>query len=115
MELKDTIELMQSGDYRERFKAEYLQTKIRHEKLKAFNTRIEASYRTGGGSPIIDSCPKPIGHVTVEMPKHDCPEDLLREQQRVMGEYLHLLEVRAVIEGIDLVHIHEVGGEKKGA
>jgi hypothetical protein len=26
----------------------------------------------------------------------------LKEQERVMGEYLHILEVRAVIEGIDL-------------
>lgn len=29
MELKDTIELMNSSDYKERFKAEYLQVKIR--------------------------------------------------------------------------------------
>ena len=29
MELEDTIELMKSSDYKERFKAEYLQTKIR--------------------------------------------------------------------------------------
>ena len=32
MELKDTIELMQSDDYKERFKAEYYQVKIRLEK-----------------------------------------------------------------------------------
>lgn len=93
MELKDTIELMNSSDYKERFKAEYQQTKIRYEKLKAFNTKIEASkctnYEWNKGQK-------------VEMPKHDCPDDLLREQQRVMGEYLHVLELRAVIEGIDL-------------
>ena len=35
MELKDTIELMQSEDYKERFKAEYHQLRIRFEKLKA--------------------------------------------------------------------------------
>ena len=28
--------------------------------------------------------------------------DLLCEQQSVMGQYLHILEVRAVIEGVDL-------------
>lgn len=111
MELKETIELMQSGDYRERFKAEYLQTKIRYEKLKAFNTRIEAACRTGGdGIPNYLACDRHLNqHAVVQMPKHDCPDDLLREQQSVMGEYLHLLEVRAVIEGIDLVHIHEIG------
>lgn len=91
MELKDTVEMMNSADYKERFKAEYHQTKTRYEKLKAFNNKIEASERTLYG------CNKPI-----EMPKHDCPSELLRQQQSVMGEYLHLLEVRAVIEGIEL-------------
>ena len=35
MELNETIEMMQSDDYKERFKAEYYQTKIRYQKLKA--------------------------------------------------------------------------------
>ena len=90
MELKDTIEMMQSADHKERFKAEYHQTKIRYEKLKAFNTKIEAARRTEWTKN------------STEMPKHDCPEDLLREQQHIMGEYLHILEVRAEIEGITL-------------
>ena len=34
MELKDTATLMVSSDYKERFKAEYYQLKIRLEKLK---------------------------------------------------------------------------------
>ena len=93
MELKDTVEMMQSADYKERFKAEYQQTKIRYEKLKKFNTIIEAAYRT--------ECERP-DKKKVAMPTHDCPADLLRDQQHVMGEYLHILEVRAVIEGIDL-------------
>lgn len=33
MELKDTIPQMTSEDYKERFKAEYYQTKIRYWKL----------------------------------------------------------------------------------
>lgn len=33
MELKETVELMNSSDYKERFKAEYLQAKIRYDKL----------------------------------------------------------------------------------
>jgi len=93
MKLEQTVELMNSSDYKERFKAEYWQTKIRYEKLKAFNNKIEASNMTNvewnKGNK-------------VEMPKHDCPDDVLRQQQRVMDEYLHILEVRAVIEGIDL-------------
>lgn len=89
--LADTVEGMLHPDYKERFKAEYHQTKIRYEKLKAFNTKIEAAH-----------CTAFKGVLGVGLPKHDCPDDLLREQQRKMGEYLHILEVRAVIEGVEL-------------
>ena len=85
-----TIELMRSTDYKDRFRAEYMQTKIRYEKLKAFNTRIEAAERTM------------YEKAKVYEPVHACPADMLREQQSVMGEFLHILELRAVIEGIDL-------------
>ena len=34
MELKDTVEMMLSRDYKERFKAEYWQLKIRYDKLR---------------------------------------------------------------------------------
>lgn len=37
-ELKDTVDGMLSTDYKERFVAEYQQTKIRYEKLKSFAT-----------------------------------------------------------------------------
>lgn len=86
-----TVEGMLSADYKERFKAEYQQTKIRYEKLKAFCNRIEAAMRPYHGDT-----------KRVQMPEHDCPLDLLIDQQRAMGEYLHCLEIRAVIEGIDL-------------
>ena len=51
MELKDTIDGMISNDYRERFKAEYRQTKERYERLKGFCNRIEAAERTGREEP----------------------------------------------------------------
>ncbi|MCR5566006.1 MAG: hypothetical protein K6F61_04080 [Clostridiales bacterium] len=87
MELKDTINDMVSGDYKDRFKAEYHQTKIRYERLKKLNTKIEAAeYRQDLRS----------------QPLHDCPLHLLSQQQHIMGEYLHVLEVRAAIEGIEL-------------
>lgn len=35
MELRDTVEMMNNADYKERFKAEYYQTAIRYVKLKA--------------------------------------------------------------------------------
>lgn len=90
MELKDTVQMMNSSDYKERFKAEYWQTKARYEKLKKFNTKIEAAGRSYCQGK------------RVEEPKHDCPPDLLREQQECMGHYLHVLEVRAEIEEIEL-------------
>lgn len=94
MELKDTVAPMCSDDYKARFVAEYYQTKIRYEKLKKFNTKIEAAREVEYNTPFgEDKCP---------MPSHDCPDHLLREQQGVMGNYLHLLEVRAEIEGIEL-------------
>lgn len=81
MELKDTIEMMQSADYKERFKAEYWQTKIRYTKLH--NMLIKADAHT------LDFTPT-------------CPLDLLRDQKAAMGKYLYHLEVRAEIEGIKL-------------
>ena len=85
MELKETTEGMISPDYKERFKAEYYQTKIRYEKLKNFCNKIEAAQLTGTPEP-----------------KHDCSLELLRNQQRIMGEYLHVLEIRAFIEHVEL-------------
>lgn len=81
MELKDTIGMMTSGDYKERFKAEYWQTKIRYEKLHRFCVKYEAG--------TLDFEP-------------DCPLSLLVDQKKYMGQYLHSLELRAEIEGIDL-------------
>lgn len=81
MELKDTIEMMNSADYKERFKAEYHQTKIRYEKLHKMVVKYEAG--------TLNFTPK-------------CSLELLKEQKKYMGCYLYCLEVRAEIEGIEL-------------
>ena len=86
LELRDTIEGMVSSDYKERFKAEYQQVKIRHQKLKNFCDRIELAEIHGVG----------------EAPKHDCPLSLLRRQQNAMGMYMNCLEERALFEKIEL-------------
>lgn len=82
MELKDTIELMNSADYKERFKAEYLQTKIRYDKLHKMVIKHEA------------------GTLNFEP---SCSIELLKHQKSMMGQYLYDLEVRAEIEKIDLI------------
>ena len=95
MQMEETTKPMLSANYKDRFIAEYVQTKIRYERLKAFNVKIEAAHRT-------EHLADKEGAIVVAMPPHDCPDHLLLDQQRVMGDYLHTLEVRAVIEGIDL-------------
>ena len=47
MELKETVELMNSEDYKERFVSEYHQVKIRYEKLKNFCNKIEVETMLG--------------------------------------------------------------------
>ena len=84
MELRNTIEMMTSEDYKERFKAEYWQTKIRYEKLHKMTIKYEANK--------LNFTPS-------------CSLDLLNEQKKHMGMYLHCLEVRAEIEGISLENI----------
>lgn len=83
MELKDTIEMMQSGDFKERFKAEYFQTKIRAEKLESMIEKLSAN--------ALDFKPK-------------CSLDIFAEQLKYMHAYLHILEQRAEIEGIVLAN-----------
>lgn len=81
MELKDTIEMMQSDDYKERFKAEYQQTKIRYDKLDAMTVKYEAG--TLSFTPT-------------------CSLELLKDQKKHMGNYIRCLKIRAEIEGIEL-------------
>ena len=81
MELKETINMMNSADYKERFKAEYFQTKIRYEKLR----RMLVKYDAGK----LEFTPS-------------CPIELLREQAIIMEKYLYLLETRAVIENVGI-------------
>ena len=80
-ELKDTIELMNSEDYKERFKAEYWQTKIRYDKLHKLIIKMEAG--------TCDFTPS-------------CSLEIHKEQAKYMGMYLYILEVRAEYEGIEL-------------
>ena len=86
-EMNDVLELAISDNYKLRFFAEYWQTKIRYEKLKALCNRIEAARITVNPA---------------KEPHHDCPLELLREQQNIMGNYLRVLELRAAIEEIEL-------------
>ena len=79
--LADTIPYMNSSDYKDRFIGEYWQTRIRYDKLHDMTVRYEAGK--------LNFTPT-------------CPLDLLKEQKKYMGMYLNNLEIRAVLEEIDL-------------
>ena len=81
MELKDTIELMKSDDFKDRFRAEYYQTKIRYDKLDDMTVKYEAN--------ALNFTPK-------------CSLELLNEQKEYMAYYLRCLKIRAELEGVEL-------------
>ncbi len=81
LELKDTVDLMVSEKYEERFIAEYTQTKIRYNKLHKMIVKYEAK--------TLDFEPK-------------TPLLTLKNQASFMGQYLQQLEIRAELEGIVL-------------
>lgn len=84
IELLDTIHIMISPDYKERFAAEYWQTFVRHDRLNSMIQRHEAK--------TLDFTPS-------------CPIELLKRQRAIMEDYMLILKERAEIEGIKLVGI----------
>ena len=81
MKLSETVELMCSENFKDRFLAEYLQLKIR---LNGLNAMLE-KYKNG----TLDFKPK-------------CSYNLLNAQRKVMEIYLSYLEERAEIENISI-------------
>lgn len=81
MELKDTISLMTSEDYKERFKAEYIQNVVRYKKLKTMLDKWDNGK--------LDFSPT-------------CPRSTYNIQVKAMTDYIAVLEARAVMEGIEL-------------
>ena len=81
MQLKDTVEMMNSKDYKERFKAEYYQLFIRFDSLTSMLIKWEDN--------MLDFEPK-------------CSKETLENQFIFMQGYLCILRLRAEIEGIDL-------------
>ena len=81
MELKDTAQMMDNADYKERFRAEYYQIVIRYQKLKM----MLANWDRGG-----------LGF------KPTCPRSTYNMQISAMTDYIAVLEARAVMEGVEL-------------
>lgn len=81
MNLKDTVEMMNSKDYKERFKAEYFQLLLRLDGLLGMLIKWE--------NGVLDFEPK-------------CSKETLENQVIFMQGYMDILRLRAEIEGIDL-------------
>ena len=80
-ELKETVELMLSNDYNERFKAEYYQLKIRIDRLDNMLSKME--------NDELNFIPT-------------CSYELLQNQLKAMLRYQASLKERAEVEKIDL-------------
>lgn len=83
-ELKETVELMLSKEYKDRFIAEYAQLKIRYNKLLNMVEQWDK-----GILPFVPSCPRSMYDI----------------QLRSMKEYMSTLEARAIIERVNLKEI----------
>ena len=81
MDSKDTNQMMESLDYKERFRTEYLQLKIRINRLSNMLKKYKVGALTFNPS---------------------CSYELLYKQLIYMECYLNTLEERAKIENIDL-------------
>lgn len=81
MELLNTIDMMTSDDYKERFKAEYFQVLIRYKKLQnMLDTWDEGK---------LDFTPT-------------CPRSTYDMQIRAMKDYIAVLEARSMMENVSL-------------
>ena len=86
MKLSETVEMMNSADYKERFKAEYNQLVIRYYGLNAMLEKWDA------------------GTLSFEP---TCPRSTYNMQIKSMADYLAVLEARAVMEDIKLDDVKE--------
>lgn len=79
--LSQTADMMVSGDYKERFKAEYAQLVIRYKKLKNMLDKWDKNELTFTPT---------------------CPRSTYNMQIKAMTDYIAILEARAVMENIVL-------------
>ena len=81
MKLAETVEMMNSADYKERFKAEYAQLVIRYYGLRNMLEKWDNG--------------------TLEF-EPTCPRSTYNLQIKAMTDYIAVLEARAVMENVDL-------------
>ena len=70
-----------TNNYKQRFINEYVELKDRYNKLHKMLVKYDAGK--------LEFTPT-------------CPTDMLRKQKSLMGQYLNVLEIRAMIEDVEL-------------
>ena len=81
MKLLETVEMMNSSDFKERFRAEFYQLKIRRDGLQNMLVKYK-----NDDLPFIPNC----------------SYELLHKQLIFMDCYMNILSERAIIENVDL-------------
>lgn len=81
MNLSETVEMMNSADYKERFKAEYWQLVIRYKGLYKMLEKWD-----NGELTFTPTCPRSTYNIQI----------------KAMTDYIAILEARAVMEGVEL-------------
>ena len=81
MKLSETVEMMNSADYKERFRAEYFQLKIRVNGLKNMLDKWDKGE--------LDFTPT-------------CPREIYNDQMEYMMNYMTVLANRAYLEHVEL-------------
>lgn len=80
---------MEDTSWKNRIKTEYEELRERYLKLKAFNTKCEVKRCTAK-------------YYEKDDPSVGYDDTLLSRQEEIMREYLHILELRAVLHDIEL-------------
>lgn len=86
MKLSDTIQGMQSEDWKERLKAEYYQTKIRYDGIDC----TIAEFEDGKRPELVESI------------------ELMKSQANAMANYLFCMKSRLALAGVEIVDTKEV-------
>lgn len=77
--LKSTVKMMVSSDYKDRFRAEYIQLLDRYEGLKKMYYNWDK----------LDFTPT-------------CPKEVYTKQLKIMNDYIEILQYRALLENIQI-------------
>lgn len=93
---REIAAMMDSGEYKERFRAEYWEIKIRYEQKRDMLIKMDAARAMAEMVGHQPDYTKFLGFTPT------CPYEMISEQCCLLRRYLDMLETQAVMEEIDL-------------